>query len=281
MPPTCFSALLTQPSAQVSANIMSQFIVLPKPLPASSVALGQLLSNPLDLKLESKKPTSKPACNKPNTQSHYVDIIFQDEEGRFFSSSDKANTSCGRVVLIAEEMSLTSLADPAGAFEALRHDTETQTFLRKSALRRQPLYFVTGIKRLLNASYGNLPVKEAVTAGATGRQSLVHLRRDSAELEQGGETKSTVFAVELMKVTCLVGAKDEPHTLEDIGYVWTHHTVDNSDLQLSIGLGKALQPKELRALAGIVIDEDLQKEGVFNQYCEDEGLAGFSSDPVV
>ena len=262
---------------------MSQFIVLPKPLPASSVALGQLLSNPLDLKLESKKPTSKPACNKPNTQSHYVDIIFQDEEGRFFSSSDKANTSSGRVVLIAEEMTLTSLADPAGAFEALRHDTETQTFLRKSALRRQSLYFVTGIKRLLNASYGNLLAKEAVTAGATGRQSksFVHLRRDSAELELDGETRSTVFAVELMKVTCLVGGKDEPHTPEDISYVWTHHTIDNSDLQLSIGLGKALQPKELRALAGIVIDEDLQKNGVLNQYCEDEGLAGFSSDSVV
>ena len=97
----------------------------------------------------------------------------------------------------------------------------------------------------------------------------------------GVDTRAGDLAVELMKVTCLVGAKDEPHTLEDIGYVWTHHTVDNSDLQLSIGLGKALQPKELRALAGIVIDEDLQKEGVFNQYCEDEGLAGFSSDPVV
>lgn len=193
---------------------MSQFIVLPKPLPASSIALGQLLSNPLDLKSASKKPTSKPACNKSNTQSHYVANIFQDEEGRFFSSSDKTNTSSGRVVLIAKEMTLTSLADPAGAFEALRHDTETQTFLRKSALRRQSLYFVTGIKRLLNASYGNLLAKEAVTAGATGRQSksFVHLRRDSAELELDGETRSTVFAVELMKVTCLVGGKDEPHT---------------------------------------------------------------------
>jgi hypothetical protein len=267
----------------VFANIMSQFIVLPKPLPASSIALGQLLSNPLDLKSASKKPTSKPACNKSNTQSNYVDIIFQDEKGCFFSSPNKANTSSSRVVLVANEMSLTSLADPAGVFEALRHDTETQTFLRKSALRRQPLYFVTGIQKLVNASYRCLPAQEVVTAEATGRQVklLSHLRRDSAELELEGETKSTVFAVELMKVTCSVGAKDEPHTLEDIGYIWTHHTVENSDLQLSIGLGKALQPKELRALAGIVIDEDLQEKKVFDQYCEGEGLAGFPSDSLV
>lgn len=228
-------------------------------------------------------PASKPAYNKANTQPYYVDIILQDEEGRYFSSPDKANTSSGRrVALNADEMSLTSLADPIGAFEALRHDTETQKFLRKSALRRQPFYFVTGIQKLSNASYRSPPVKESLTAEATGRQSKpsLHLRRDSAELESEDETKSTVFAVELMKVTCLVGAKDEPHTLEDIGYHWTYHTIDNSELQLSIGLGKALQPKELRALAGIVIDGECQEETVFDQYCQDEGLAGFPCDSI-
>lgn len=226
------------------------------------------------------KPTVNLVCSKPKTQPCFEDVIFQDE-GRFFSSLDKANTPLGRsVVLKADEMSITSLADPAGAFEALRHDTETQTFLRKSALRRQPLYFVTGIQKLLNASYRSSPVKEVSTAEATGRQckSPLHLRRDSAELELEGDAKSTINAVELMKVTCLVGAKDEPHTLGDMGYVWTYHTLDNSDLQLSIGLGKALQPKELRALAGIVVDKSLRKDRDVNQFHEAEGLGGFPSD---
>ena len=280
-PQKCFSASLTQADATVFANIMSQVLVLPQPLPASSVVLGQLLSNPLDLRSTSMKPTVKLVCSKLNTQPCYEDVIFQDEEGRFFSSLDKTNTSLGRsVVLTADEVSLTALADPAGAFEALRHDTRTQAFLRKSALRRQPLYFVTGIQKLLNASYRILPGKEVFKSKTTGCQSKspLHLRRDSAELEPEGDTKSTIFAVELMKVICRVGAKAEPHTLKDIGYVWTYHTLDNSDLQLSIGLGKVLQPKELRALAGIVIDENLRRERHVHQHYEAEGLGGFPSN---
>jgi hypothetical protein len=107
----------------------------------------------------------------------------------------------------------------------------------------------------------------------------MHVRRDSAELESEEEdAKESVFAIELMKVACRAGTKDEPHTLEDIDYAWTYHTLDEPDMQLSIGLGKALQAKELRALAGIVIDEDFEEQGHYDHYFHDEGLAGFSSD---
>ncbi|KAF2997828.1 hypothetical protein E8E13_001005 [Curvularia kusanoi] len=258
---------------------MSQVLILPKPLPSSSFALGQLLTDPLNSKSTSKNPVLKPMCNKPVTQSRYEDIVYQDEEGRFIPGFVNAETSLDNsVVLTADEMSLASLMDPSGAFEALRHDTETWAFLRKSALQRQPLYFVTGIKKLRNASYRNLPAKEGLTAEVNGRQTRLpmHVRRDSAELELEEEgDRDSVVAVEFMKVTCRVGPRDEPHTLEDIDYVWTYHTLDDPDTLLSVGFGKALQAKELRALAGIAINEDIQERGVYDHYFEDEGLAGF------
>ena len=262
---------------------MSQILILPTPLPSSSFALGQLLSDPLNLESTAFNPTIKLACNKPTTQSRYEDIISHDEQGHFISSLGKAASSFDNtVVLNADEMSLASLTNPSAAFEALRRDTETQSFFRKSALQRQPLYFVTSIQKLKNASYRRTPAREGSTAEATGQQIRLpmHVRRDSAELEPEEEedVKESVFAVGLMKVACRAGAKDEPHALEDIDYAWTYHTLDEPDVQLSVGLGKALQPKELRALASIVIDEDFEEQGHYDHYFNDEGLAGFSSD---
>lgn len=260
---------------------MSQVLILPTPLPSSSFALGQLLSDPLSSESISFKPATKPAYSKPTTQTHYEDIISQDEEGRFISSLGKtASTYDNTVVLNADEMSLATLASPSAAFEALRRDTETQSFLRKSALQHQPLYFVTGIQKLKNASYRRSTANEGSTAEAIGRQIRLpmHVRRDSAELESEEEdSNESVFAVEMMKVACSVGAKDEPHSLEDIDYAWTYHALDEPDMQLSIGLGKALQAKELRGLAGIVVEEDFE-QGHYDHYFDDEGLAGFSSD---
>ncbi|KAF3034138.1 hypothetical protein E8E12_002531 [Didymella heteroderae] len=259
---------------------MSQVHVLPAPFPSSSFALGQLLSDPLSSESISFKPTMKPAYSKRTTLPHYEDIISQDNEGRFISSLGKdASAYDDNVLLKADEMSLATLADPSAAFEALRRDTETQSFLHKTAPQHQPLYFVTGIQTLKNASYRRSSAKEGSTE-AVGRQIRLpmHIRRDSAELESEDEdAEESVFAVELMKVACRAGAKDEPHTVEDIDYAWTYHPLDEPDMQLSIGLGRALQAKELRALAGIVIEEDLE-QGHYDHYFDDEGLAGFSSD---
>lgn len=262
-----------------SSIIMSQVLILPTPLPSSSFALGQLLTNPLESESVSFRPTTEPAYSKPAVQSRYEDVISHDEEGRFISSLGKMATSFSNaVVLNADEMSLASLTDPFAAFEALRRDTETQRFLRRSALQRQPLYFVTGIQKLKNASYRRAPAKEGST-GHTVRLPMLE-RRDSAELESDEEdAKESVLAIGLMKVACHAGAKDEPHSLEDIDYVWTYHILDEPDVQLSIGLGKALKAEDLRALAGIFIDEDLE-QGYYDHYFndDDEGLAGFSSD---
>lgn len=269
-----------QPISRYLPNAMSPVLVLPTPLPSSSFALGQLLSDPLDLDSASFTPTTKPAWSKPTTQTRYEDIVSQDEEGRLISSLGKdASVYENAVFLNADEMSLATLANPFAAFEALRRDTETQSFLRKSALQHQPLYFVTGIQTLKNASYRRSSTKEG-SAGAAGGQTRLpmHVRRDSAELESEEEdTKDTVFAVELMKVTCHAGPKDEPHSLEDIDYAWSYHALDEPHMQLSVGLGKIVQAKELRALAGIAIDENIE-QGHYDHYFDDEGLAGFSSD---
>ena len=258
---------------------MSQVLVLPTPFPSNSFALGQLISDPLNSKSTSFKPATRPACNKPTIQSRYEDIISQDDAGHFISSLGKMTFPIDNTVTLkADEMSLASLLNPSAAFDALRCDTETQSFLRKSAIYRQPLYFVTGIQKLKNACYRRSSAKDGSTTEAPGRQTRlpIHVRRDSAELESEEEdSKESVFAVELMKVACRAGAKDEPHSLEDIDYAWTYHSLDESDLQLSIGLGKLMQPKELRALAGIVINEDFEEQGYHDHYFQDEGLAGF------
>ncbi|KAL1644315.1 hypothetical protein SLS61_008822 [Didymella pomorum] len=259
---------------------MSHILVLPTLFPSSSFALGQLLSDPLSAESISFRPATKPAYNKPTTQLRYADIIAQDEEGRLIASLGKGASSYDNAVsLSAEEMSLATLADPTAAFETIRRDTETQSFLRRTALRHQSLYFVTGIQKLRNASFRRSTARDGSNQ-ATGRQIRLpmHVRRDSAELESEEEdAQESVFAVELMKVACRAGARDEPHTLEDIDYAWTYHALDEPDMQLSIGLGNVLQAKELRALAGIVIEEDLEK-GHYDHYFDDEGLAGFSSD---
>ena len=185
------------------------------------------------------------------------------------------------MVLNAEESTLASLTDPSAAFEALRRDTEAQSFLRRSGLQRQPLYFVTGIQKLKNVSYCRTYTKDGSAAESTGHQIRLPMpqRRDSAELESEEEdAKESVFAVELVKVACRAGAMEEPHSIEDIDYTWTYQTLEEPDMQLSIGFGKALQAKELRALAGIVIDEDFEAQGHYTHYFDDEGLSGFSSD---
>lgn len=259
---------------------MSQVLVLPTPFPSSSFALGQLLSDPLSSESVSFIPTTKPVYSNTKTHPDYEDIIAQDEEGRFISSLGKDASSYENTIsLNADEMSLATLADPSATFETLRRDTETQNFLRRTALQQQPLYFVTGVQRLKNASYRRSFGREGSTE-AFGRQIRLpmHVRRDSAELETEEEdAKNSVFAVELMKVACRAGARDEPHAIEDIDYAWTYHSLDEPDMQLSIGLGKVLEAKEFRALAGIVIEEDLDK-GHYDHYFDGEGLGGFSSD---
>lgn len=112
----------------------------------------------------------------------------------------------------------------------------------------------------------------------------MHVRRvDSAfGLDDNNETKQsddeTVIAVKLMEVRCRVGPSSEPHGVEDIGYEWSYHALEDSDLQLSIGLGDVLRADELLAITGAQEEEfeELRGRRGYEQYDdEDDGIGGF------
>jgi hypothetical protein len=259
---------------------MSQLLILPTPLPASSFALGQLVVDPLATGSDSFNAPSEPECKSPVASSQYKDLLSHDDQGRFISSVSRKSASKqdSTVQLSAEKMSHTSLASPTAAFDALRRDTASHSFLRKMALQKQPLYYVTGVQRLTKPSFKQAAAREAgSTTDASGREFSLpsHVRRDCGNIEKRNNSDEVVFAVELMKVRARLGAKDEPHTLEDIDYDWSYHSLDEPDSQLSIGLGRELEARELRALAGIVSEEDFADEGYDTHEDEDEGLAGF------
>jgi hypothetical protein len=259
---------------------MSQLLILPTPLPASSFALGQLVVDPLTTGSDSFNAPSELECKSPIASSQYKDLLSHDDQGRFISSvSRKSASKQGSTVqLSAEKMSHTSLASPTAAFDALRRDTASHSFLRKMALQKQPLYYVTGVQRLTKPSFKQAAAKaEGSTTDASGREFSLpsHVRRDPGNVEKRNDSDEVVFAVELMKVRARLGAKDEPHTLEDIDYDWSYHSLGEPDSQLSIGLGRELEARELRALAGIVSEEDFADEGYDTHEDEEEGLAGF------
>ncbi|KAF2247239.1 hypothetical protein BU26DRAFT_403778, partial [Trematosphaeria pertusa] len=235
--------------------------LLPAPFASSSLLLGQLLVDPLNPEYQSVSTGSSHSVEEPVLRAGYKDIILQDDEGRLVSSlADRLHFPQDNLLLVqAEQMSYTSLKSPHAAFEGLRR-SDVHSFLRKMALRDQPLYYVTGIQKLKNPSFKRAVVREGSIAEAPASSDTklrlpTHVRRDSTmDLEE--TSNDAIFGAELRKVRCRVGAPEEPHAIEDIDYSWTYHKLDGlDDLQLAIGLGKVLQAAELRALAGIVHDE--------------------------
>lgn len=234
---------------------MSKLIVLPTPQPSSTIVLGQLITNPFDL-------SSKPTIQYPNKHSRHQNTIAED----------------GKI-------SYTCLTQPRATFNTFRRDAAAQAFFRQPGLQRQPLYYVTGIQTLNAPSSKRAVVGEgSVTEAPASEFRLpMHVRRvDSASnLDNTSsvhqDKEETVFAVELVKVKCRVGAANEPHDMEDIDYEWTYHSLDDDDLQLSIGLGKVMEAAEFRTLAGMADDENLT-DASWDSRSEDDGddgLGGF------
>ncbi|KAF2641802.1 hypothetical protein P280DRAFT_285323 [Massarina eburnea CBS 473.64] len=94
-------------------------MLLPTPLPANSIQLGQLLLDPLD-------PTHT-------------------------SISDKArHHSSGVVAVDAEKVAHISLQEPRVPFDDLRKDPAVQSFLREATEHGRNAYYITGIHTLKN-----------------------------------------------------------------------------------------------------------------------------------
>jgi hypothetical protein len=276
------------------ATAMSSFLVLPAPLPATALTLGQLITDPLSSKSKSLKPSRTPP-SKQTTHSKHKDTIIYDDNGRFtsthsLSNSNKTHSSHANLLdLTAEQMAHTTLEQPTAFFNQLRRDTATRTFLRKMTQEQTPVYFVTGIQTVRNPIF-----KKGSTEDRPGSPHLrLPVRRvDSASditsstKDPQQQDKECILAVELLKVKCRVGASNEPHDLSDIEYSWSYHAPEEVDVdeeedgeeQLSIGLGKPLEANELRALAGMPLMEDNtvdEKWDKGSEYSDDDGIGGF------
>jgi hypothetical protein len=265
---------------------MSTRIVLPTPLPSSSITLGQLITDPLQSKIVSCNPSSKPTVYQTRRQAEYRDTIIHDEDGNFISTASDQDclTQDNILVLSADESSLASLIQPRTTFDSLGRNTTTQPFLQQSALEGHSLYFVTGIQTLKNPSFTRPTVTEGSVAEASGNSIRIPMhakRMDSVVSLDNSDTRNvhseeTIFAIELLKVRCHVGTASEPHDLDDIDYEWTYHKLREEGLQLSIGLGKAVQASELRARAPMQDDEDLTDQSWdYGSDDDEEGLGGF------
>jgi hypothetical protein len=245
-------------------------LLLPVPFSSKAIVIGQLLSNPLDpFSISFASSTSHPSV-ETSTQQPYKATISQDVSGRFLSL-EPSSSHDNVVVLEALSSESSSLKCPTKSFNTLCQDVEVQAFLRKSASNN--LYFVTGIQTLKNCVFKEQKDEESSSKISTDN----NIRRDSGtNLHQEEATSDMILGIALRKVKARVGAAEEPHAVEDVEYVWSYHQIDHG-LQLSIGLGNALEQRELRAMAGIVEDGESEVEDVeFGiEESEDEGLGGF------
>jgi hypothetical protein len=262
---------------------MSRLIILPTPISSSSLALGQLIADPFRAESPVFVPSLKQEC-RSTKQPGYQETIVHDDKGHFLATtSENSHASQDNVVVLkADESVHTSLAQPRLAFDSIRRDAATQAFLRQTAPQHQSLYYVTGIQRIHNPSFRRAAAKEGGVAEASDGEIRLpmHVRRvDSAanitEAKGMNEVANdSILAVELLKVRCRVGDASAPHEIDDVDYAWSYHRFEDADLQLAIGLGKALEPSEFRSLAGILEHEDLTGSWDYRSH-GDGGLGGF------
>ncbi|KAI4618155.1 uncharacterized protein J4E87_008165 [Alternaria ethzedia] len=231
---------------------------LPEPLPSASIALGQITTNPLSASSDSIKPSvSSDSIQKA-------------------SPSDKED---------AESTSHITLTDASQLFDTLRNDTSTQDSLRKLSQQNKPIYFVTGIQTSKSPSHkratvSHEPITEATETPQTQQVQLPFRRIDSASNMASAGEEGSVVAVELLKVKCRIGAVNEPHCISDVDYVWSYHALEDEDedLQLSIGLGKAVEEREWKELTGSKeewVERDTDHNWSYDYEDSDDGLGGF------
>lgn len=260
-------------------------VLLPSPLPVDSFKLGQLLTDPLNPSSQSFISESHQThASEPSVHSKYRAIVSHDDEGRLLSNLSGRPIHPARpnlLVLQADEMTLQSLNRPHAAFNALRKDSQAQSFMLEMARRNQPLYYVVGLQSLKNPTLARAAVNDQDEIFPTDKPTKVELSRRDSAMDVTESKTDALFGLVVRKVKCFVGPRDEPHSLEDIDLQWSYHDIAGAEeLQLSIGLGEALGQKDLRSLAGLVdqygFDEEEQGSEV-SYFSDDdsEGLSGF------
>lgn len=253
--------------------------LLPKPLPADVLVVGQLLTHPLHPERDSFYPDKAHAeiddLNDFHIQLRYKDLFSVDTEGRFMTNYG-AKFDLGRIyrqpnllTVKAEQMIQRTSQSPSQVFQAVCNDPEAREWIYEQVKAGKPLYVVLGLTELKNAVFKRGKLRDA---GASNRLNETPIEKDAnvpkplrgrSESNLGGLGTephiSGVFGMDVRRVIARVTTPAEPHSLEDIGYRWTYHDVPNSSNkeQLMIGLGKQLKADELRLMLDLS-EEDVQ-----------------------
>ncbi|KAF2467872.1 uncharacterized protein BDR25DRAFT_305318 [Lindgomyces ingoldianus] len=250
--------------------------LLPKPLPADEVTVGQLLVHPLHPEKDGFYSEQAHAeiddLNDYHIQLRYKDLFSVDAEGRFMTNYG-AKFDLGRIYrqpnllrVSAEQMIQRTSMQPARAFEAVCEDPEARAWILNLPGDNKEFYIVVGVTELKNAVFRRAKLQDA---GASNRLNELPIekgakvpravRRDST-LGLGTEAHvSAVFGMDVRRVSARITRPEEPHTLSDLGFRWYYHDIPGSEHkeQLMIGLGGALKANELRLMLDLS-EEDVQ-----------------------
>ncbi|KAF2272641.1 uncharacterized protein EI97DRAFT_201670 [Westerdykella ornata] len=251
--------------------------LLPRPLPADEVTIGQLLVHPLHPErggfYSHQARQEVDELNDYHIQLRYKDLFAVDTEGRF-SANYGAKFDLGRVYrqpnllsVTAEQMIQRTSQHPVRAFNAVLEDPEAREWILQTIQDGQDLYVVLGITELKNAVFKRARLRDAGASNRLAEQPLEKnakvpraVRRNSTFGLDGDRHVSGVFGMDVRRVTARITTPQEPHRLSDIGYRWSYFDIPssgNTKAQLMVGLGEALETNELRMMLDLTA-EDVQ-----------------------
>lgn len=250
--------------------------LLPKPLPADLLTVGQLLTDPLHPERECFYSQTAHAevdeLNDYHIQLRYKDLFSVDSEGRFMTNYG-AKFDLGRIfrqpnllTVKAEQMIQRTSQSPSQAFQAVCNDPEARTWISEQVKANKPLYIVLGVTELKNAAFKRAKLHDA---GASKRLNETPIEKDAkvpkplqrGRADLGGiasePTISGVFGLDVRRIRARVTTPAEPHSLDDIGYRWYYYDVPESTTkeQLMVGLGESLKANELRLMLDLSEDD--------------------------
>jgi len=142
--------------APLSPSILPEFAILPHPLPAENLVVGQLVSNASEL-----NPTALEDRDYDDIGSRwYKDVVLIDSKsGRFTESLggvmylNKALDDGMEIGTIeAREMRVRLLKDDSAALKKVLKDGKTQAWVRER-VKSGEVGFVTAARQVTNASY--------------------------------------------------------------------------------------------------------------------------------
>ncbi|KAF2196423.1 hypothetical protein GQ43DRAFT_452361 [Delitschia confertaspora ATCC 74209] len=248
--------------------------LLPKPLSADEVTVGQLLVHPLHPEQDGFYSTTAheeiDALNDYHIQLRYRDLFSVDTQGRFMANYG-AKFDLGRIyrqpnliTVNAEQMIQRVSQSPQRAFEAVCGDPEAREWIYQLAQEEKEFYIVVGVTELKNAVFRRARLQDA---GASNRLAETPLEkgakvpravRSNPRLGQSENYVSGVFGMDVRRVSTRITRPEEPHDLRDIGFLWSYFDVPGKPReQLMVGLGEPLKANDLRLMWDLS-EEDVQ-----------------------